>query len=128
MMPGSVEIEKNMGTQFDADVAKCMLQIIDEDVDYKLHDCVRELLQNQETSLLIDQEDHFILRPGESIFSVSVCVDNPWNERVLSLTNARQTLIQGLLLIFHAKCVHPFQNVLKGRICAVYVEVEAFKQ
>lgn len=32
------EIENNMGTQFDPDVAKCMLAIIDEDVDYELHE------------------------------------------------------------------------------------------
>lgn len=32
------EIEKNMGTQFDPDVAKCMLQIIDDDVNYELHE------------------------------------------------------------------------------------------
>ncbi len=33
-----LEIEKNMGTQFDPDIAKCMLEIIDEDVNYKLHE------------------------------------------------------------------------------------------
>ena len=33
-----LEIEKNMGTQFDENVAKHMLEIIDEDVDYKLHE------------------------------------------------------------------------------------------
>ena len=32
------EIEKNMGTQFDANVAKYMLEIIDEDVNYELHE------------------------------------------------------------------------------------------
>ena len=32
------EIEKNIGTQFDPDVAKCMLAIIDEDVNYELHE------------------------------------------------------------------------------------------
>lgn len=32
------EIEKNMGMQFDPDVAKCMLAIIDEDVNYELHE------------------------------------------------------------------------------------------
>ncbi len=32
------EIEKNTGTQFDADIAKCMLKIIDEDKDYELHE------------------------------------------------------------------------------------------
>ena len=32
------EIEKNIGTQFDPDVAKCMLSIIDEDMDYELHE------------------------------------------------------------------------------------------
>lgn len=32
------EIENNSGTQFDPDVAKCMLSIIDEDVNYELHE------------------------------------------------------------------------------------------
>lgn len=32
------EIEKNIGTQFDPVFAECMLQIIDEDVDYTLHE------------------------------------------------------------------------------------------
>ena len=32
------EIEKNMGTQFDPDIAKCMLSVIDEDVNYELHE------------------------------------------------------------------------------------------
>lgn len=32
------EIENNIGSQFDPDVAKCMLSIIDEDVDYELHE------------------------------------------------------------------------------------------
>ena len=32
------EIEKNMGTQFDPDIAKYMIAIIDEDKDYKLHE------------------------------------------------------------------------------------------
>ena len=32
------EIENNIGTQFDPNVAKCMLAIIDEDVDFKLHE------------------------------------------------------------------------------------------
>ena len=33
-----LEIEKNIGTQFDPDAAKSMLAIIDEDVDYELHE------------------------------------------------------------------------------------------
>ena len=32
------EIERCAGTQFDPDVAKCMLTIIDEDKDYILHE------------------------------------------------------------------------------------------
>lgn len=32
------EIEKNAGKQFDPDVAKCMLAIMDEDVNYELHE------------------------------------------------------------------------------------------
>jgi putative nucleotidyltransferase with HDIG domain len=32
------EIEKNSGTQFDPKVAKCMLEIIDEDKNYELHE------------------------------------------------------------------------------------------
>ncbi len=32
------EIENNAGTQFDPDVAKCMLEIIDQDIDYTLHE------------------------------------------------------------------------------------------
>ena len=32
------EIEKNIGTQFDPDAAKAMLEIIDEDTEYKLHE------------------------------------------------------------------------------------------
>ena len=32
------EIENNMGTQFDPEVAKCMLTIIDEDKEYMLHE------------------------------------------------------------------------------------------
>ena len=32
------EIEKNCGTQFDPNVAKCMLSIIDEDVNYEYHE------------------------------------------------------------------------------------------
>lgn len=31
------EIEKNSGTQFAPDIAELMLQMIDEDVDYKMH-------------------------------------------------------------------------------------------
>ncbi|MCR5701391.1 MAG: HD-GYP domain-containing protein [Lachnospiraceae bacterium] len=33
-----MEIENNMGTQFDPNVAKCMLSIIDADADYELHE------------------------------------------------------------------------------------------
>ena len=32
------EIEKNAGSQFDPDVARCMLSIIDEDTAYTLHE------------------------------------------------------------------------------------------
>lgn len=32
------EIENNIGSQFDPDVAKCMLDIIDADVNYELGD------------------------------------------------------------------------------------------
>lgn len=32
------EIEKNAGTQFDPDIAKCMLEIIDEDKNYEMHE------------------------------------------------------------------------------------------
>ena len=32
------EIEKNSGTQFDPNVAKCMLEIIDADVNYEYHE------------------------------------------------------------------------------------------
>ena len=32
------EIEKNIGTQFDPDAARCMLNIIDADVNYELHE------------------------------------------------------------------------------------------
>ena len=32
------EIERNAGTQFDPRIAKCMLDIIDEDPDYRLHE------------------------------------------------------------------------------------------
>ena len=32
------EIENNMGTQFDPEVAKCMLGIIDNDVNYEMHE------------------------------------------------------------------------------------------
>ena len=32
------EIEKNAGTQFDPDVAKCMISIIENDVEYTLHE------------------------------------------------------------------------------------------
>ena len=32
------EIQKNAGTQFDPDIAACMLTIIDEDKDYKMHE------------------------------------------------------------------------------------------
>ncbi|MBO4281032.1 MAG: HD-GYP domain-containing protein [Lachnospiraceae bacterium] len=32
------EIEKNFGKQFDEEVAKCMLSIMDEDVNYELHE------------------------------------------------------------------------------------------
>ena len=32
------EIEKNIGTQFDPDAARCMLSIIDEDINYELHE------------------------------------------------------------------------------------------
>ena len=32
------EIEKNIGTQFDPNIAKCMLAIIDNDVNYALHE------------------------------------------------------------------------------------------
>jgi HD-GYP domain-containing protein (c-di-GMP phosphodiesterase class II) len=32
------EIERNAGTQFDPDVARAMLEIIDEDTGYRLHD------------------------------------------------------------------------------------------
>ena len=32
------EIEKNMGTQFDPEAAKCMLEIMEEDKEYRLHE------------------------------------------------------------------------------------------
>lgn len=32
------ELEKNIGTQFDPEVAKCMLEIMDEDTEYLLHE------------------------------------------------------------------------------------------
>lgn len=32
------EIEKNFGKQFDEDIAKCMLSVMDEDVNYELHE------------------------------------------------------------------------------------------
>lgn len=32
------EIEKNMGTQFDPEVAKCMIALIDDDTEYVLHE------------------------------------------------------------------------------------------
>lgn len=32
------EIEKNMGTQFDAEVAKCMLSMIDDDTEFVMHE------------------------------------------------------------------------------------------
>ena len=32
------EIEKNMGIQFDPDIARCMLTVIDDDVNYELHE------------------------------------------------------------------------------------------
>ena len=32
------EIEKNIGTQFDEKAARCMLQIMDEDKEYTLHE------------------------------------------------------------------------------------------
>lgn len=32
------EIEKNMGTQFDPEVAKCMIALIDDDTEYMLHE------------------------------------------------------------------------------------------
>ena len=32
------EIEKNAGTQFDPDIAKCMIEIIDEDKNYEMHE------------------------------------------------------------------------------------------
>ena len=32
------EIEKNMGTQFDPEVAKCMIAVMDEDTEYVLHE------------------------------------------------------------------------------------------
>lgn len=32
------EMEKNSGTQFDPDVVKCMLEIMDEDQNYELHE------------------------------------------------------------------------------------------
>ena len=32
------EIEKNCGTQFDPNIAKCMISVIDEDVNYEYHE------------------------------------------------------------------------------------------
>ncbi|MCR5684635.1 MAG: HD-GYP domain-containing protein [Lachnospiraceae bacterium] len=32
------EIEKNAGTQFDPEIARCMLELIDDDTDYALHE------------------------------------------------------------------------------------------
>lgn len=32
------ELEKNMGTQFDPEVAKCMIELIDDDTEYVLHE------------------------------------------------------------------------------------------
>lgn len=32
------ELEKNMGTQFDPEVAKCMIALIDDDTEYVLHE------------------------------------------------------------------------------------------
>ena len=32
------ELEKNMGKQFDPEVAKCMIELIDDDTEYVLHE------------------------------------------------------------------------------------------
>ncbi len=32
------ELEKNSGTQFDPEIAACMISIMDEDTEYKLHE------------------------------------------------------------------------------------------
>lgn len=32
------QIRENAGTQFDPDVAKCMLEVMDEDMNYELHE------------------------------------------------------------------------------------------
>lgn len=32
------ELEKNMGTQFDPEIAKCMIALIDEDTEYVMHE------------------------------------------------------------------------------------------
>ena len=32
------ELEKNIGTQFDPEVAKCMIALIDGDTEYVLHE------------------------------------------------------------------------------------------
>ena len=32
------EMEKNSGSQFDPDIVKCMIEIIDEDKNYEMHE------------------------------------------------------------------------------------------
>ena len=40
------EIENNMGTQFDPEAAKCMLAIMDEDKEYRLHEHSDNIVEN----------------------------------------------------------------------------------
>jgi len=75
------EIEKGKGTQFDPEIADIMLQMIDEDKEYKL----RELTENIKRILIVDddEENHVIFK--------EIMEDEPIYE-VISASGGRQAL------------------------------------
>lgn len=52
------EIEKGMGTQFDPEIAKHMLDMIDEDIYYQM----RQINENKETNILLIDDDDMVHR------------------------------------------------------------------
>ncbi|MCF0112585.1 MAG: HD domain-containing protein [Bacilli bacterium] len=59
------EIEKGMGAQFDPEIAKVMLQIIDDDKNYELH----QKKAKRKTQILIIDEDEKTLNEFAAIFN-----------------------------------------------------------
>ncbi len=75
------EIEKGKGTQFDPEIADIMLQMIDEDKEYKL----RELSESSKRILIVDDDEE-----NHEIFK-EIMADEPIYE-VISASGGREAL------------------------------------